>query len=174
MSAVRGEIDAVIAEIRQFISAGVSTEKPVDFGLVLQSLVQRAQSSSAVQIELRCDPVAAGRLVAAQAVQMANIAREALSNGLRHAKPERVLIDLHMDEDMAVLNVADDGSGFDPTSTSRSGVGIASMLSRAQEVGGTVEIQSAPGKGTRVVVRIPIFSSKQIRAGRGVSTEDES
>jgi len=158
LSEVRRDLDAVIAEIRQFITAEAGTDKPVDFSAVLQALVQRARTGTAAQIALHCDPGASRRLTGDQAVQLANIAREALSNSLRHAKPQRVEIALFSDGETVVLEISDDGTGFDPKTPGRSGVGLTSMLSRAQEVGGTLEIRSSPGEGTCIVVRVPAFS----------------
>ena len=155
LSAVRKELDAVIAEIRQFITVEAGPDKPVDFSAVLHALMQRASNGTTAQIGLSCDPKASDRLASEQAVQLANITREALSNSLRHGKPQRVEITLRLECDTVVLEISDDGMGFNPKVRGRPGVGLASMAARAQEVGGTLEIQSSPGKGTRIVVRVP-------------------
>ena len=67
-------------------------EKTVNFGAVLRALAERAHAGTAARIEVRCDPIAADRLSATQAVQLANISRGALGNSLRHAKPQWVEI----------------------------------------------------------------------------------
>ncbi len=154
-SAVRRDLDVVIAEIRQFITTEAEADKAVDLHSVLQALVQRARTGTTARIELQCDPGAGPRLTANHAVQLANIAREALSNSLRHAAPQRVEIALRSEPQAIVLRIADDGAGFDPGSPGRTGVGLASMASRVKEVGGTLDIQSSPGGGTRVIVRVP-------------------
>src|SRR6185436_16637043 len=89
-SAVRRELDDVIAEIRRFITAEAGTDKKVDFCGVLHALVDRLRAGTTADIALRCDQGASQRLTGDQAVQLANIAREALSNSLRHAKPQHV------------------------------------------------------------------------------------
>ncbi len=165
LSAVRGELDAVIAEIRQFITAETATDQPVDFCAVLLALVKRTRAGTAVQIDLQCDSGASGRLTGDQAVQLANIAREALSNSLRHAKARAVRLALHPDGERVVLEIADDGAGFEPASPRRTGVGLASMQSRAHEMQGTFEMQSSPGEGTRIVVRVPARSPEPGEAG---------
>jgi len=167
LSAMREELDTVIAEIRQFITAETEGDKPVDFSAVLDALVQRARAGTTAQMALRCEPGVADRLTAAQAVQLANIAREALSNSLRHGKPQAVTITLRAERENVVLEISDDGAGFDSKSPNGSGIGLASMLSRTQEAGGKLEVQSSPGKGTRIVVRVPAFSCEPI-------AEDES
>jgi NarL family two-component system sensor histidine kinase LiaS len=173
LSSVRRELDAVIAEIRQFITAEAGDHKPVDFSAVLHALVQRVRAGTTAQIVLHCDPGASKRLTGDQAVQLANIAREALSNSLRHAKPRRVEMALCSVGESGVLEISDDGTGFDPKAPRRSGVGLTSMTARTQEMGGRLDIQSAPGKGTRVVVRVPAFSPDPMGAeGQGGATEE--
>lgn len=156
--AVRRDLDAVIAEIRQFITAETDEGSPksVDLGSVLQALSQRAVAGTQARVELRCDPSASARVTADQAVHLANIAREALSNALRHGRPTRVHIDLKVDGETVVLEVADDGIGFLPESVKRTGVGLVSMATRAAESGGSCNVRSSPGRGTHVVVRLPL------------------
>ncbi len=173
LSAVRRELDAVIAEIRQFITAEAGADQNVAFSAVLQALVQRGRTGTTAQLVLNCDSGASERLTVDQAVHLANIAREALSNSLRHAKPQRVEIALRLKQEAVVLEISDDGAGFDPKVLGRSGVGLTSMTTRAQEMGGTLDIQSSPGKGTRVVVRVPALSPEPMGAeGPGDSTDE--
>lgn len=155
LAAVRGELDVVIAEIRQFITAEAGAGKPVDFGAVLRALVQRAGVGANAQIEAHCEPGAADRLTGDQAVHLANIAREALSNSLRHAKPQRLEIALRSDRESVRLEISDDGVGFDPKAPVRTGVGLVSMTARVQAMKGTFAIQSSPGQGTRILVHVP-------------------
>jgi signal transduction histidine kinase len=82
------------------------------------------------------------------------IAQEALNNALKHAKPSSVTVTLRI-EDRVVLEVADDGSGFDVgVVDGAGGIGLDSMRERAEKVGSTLTIRSAPGEGTEVKVTI--------------------
>jgi signal transduction histidine kinase len=155
IQAVRRDLDGVIAEIRQFITVESGGEKAVDFEAVLQTLVQRARAGATAQIEVRCDPVASARLSGGHAVQLANCAREALSNSLRHAQPRNVRVQLAREGGSVILSVEDDGVGFDPERVSRTGVGLTSLAERTEEMGGVLEIRSMAGKGTWVSVKIP-------------------
>lgn len=84
------------------------------------------------------------------------IAQESLNNAARHADPSLVLIQLYPRGDEAVLVVADDGRGFDPTlPASRHSYGLVGMRERAEMVGGTLTIRSRPGHGTKVTVVVP-------------------
>lgn len=154
LSTVRAELDAIISEIRQFITAERGADDAEDLAGVLSALVERAYAGTSAQIQIQCDPDASARLADNQAVQLANIAREALSNSLRHARSQQVQIALRSEPNAVCLEVADDGIGFDPKTQSR-GLGLTSMATRTRETGGTLDLQSSPGKGTRVVVRVP-------------------
>lgn len=153
--AARTALDEVIAEIRRFITAEEQTESPADLLVVLRSLVQRAAAGATARIELHCDPDAASRLAGEHAVQLANIAREALSNSLRHAKAHMIQLHLRSEATAVVLEVTDDGEGFDSSLPDRHGVGLASLANRAEQIGGDLKIHSTSGAGTRVTVRVP-------------------
>jgi len=86
------------------------------------------------------------------------IAQEALNNALKHAKASSVTVRIHRKEpDVVELEVADDGRGFDPEAVGdKGGMGLASMRERAERLGGTFQIISAPGEGTKVKVRVQV------------------
>ena len=62
---------------------------------------------------------------------------------------------LYRDEDGGVLEVDDDGRGFDPATATATGQGLRNLRERAERLGGRTEIHSTPGQGTRVRVTIP-------------------
>lgn len=83
------------------------------------------------------------------------VAREALNNVLRHSGARRVRVNLAWDEAGAVLEVADDGVGFDPASVRPcGGLGLRSMEERAACLGGRLRIESGPGRGTAVRLEV--------------------
>jgi len=84
------------------------------------------------------------------------IAQEALANALRHARASNVTLHLSREGDVIVLRIEDDGRGFVSSSSEGRGVGLASMRARAVELGGRVEVRSAPSGGTRVEARLPV------------------
>jgi signal transduction histidine kinase len=79
-------------------------------------------------------------------------AQEGVTNARRHANATRVSVTLHCDESRARLVVADDGRGFPPD---RDGFGLTGMRERVQLAGGSVEVHSGPGAGTRVTATVP-------------------
>jgi len=84
------------------------------------------------------------------------IAQEALHNIVKHAHAQRVEVQLESDADAVVLTVRDDGRGFDTSDQFPGHVGLHSMPQRAGKLGGSVTIESAPGRGTQVTARIPL------------------
>jgi signal transduction histidine kinase len=85
------------------------------------------------------------------------ITQEALYNALRHAQAGTVEVRLATDDARAVLEVADDGSGFDASDTeNQGGLGLASMRDRAYSIGGELTIDAAPGRGTTVRLEVPL------------------
>lgn len=89
------------------------------------------------------------------------IAQEALTNIVRHAQARHVEIDLSLDTDTLQLSVQDDGCAFDQVVESRraldgGSMGVLGMQERAMLIGGQLDIQSAPGQGTKVSLRCPL------------------
>ena len=97
------------------------------------------------------------RLSQEAATQLLQIAREALSNAIRHSGAPRARLSLRAQDDQAVLSVEDNGRGFDPSLPRGAGhFGLANLHDRAASVGGTIEISSRIGAGTRIIVRLPL------------------
>jgi signal transduction histidine kinase len=82
------------------------------------------------------------------------IIQEALVNVRRHSQARHVRVSLWEKRGFLAAEVVDDGRGFD-SDTAWNGVGLSAMQERVSEVGGDLDIQSVPGKGTKVLVRIP-------------------
>src|SRR5919197_4507326 len=99
------------------------------------------------------------------------VAQEAMSNAAQHSGAEHLVVALTRVDDRVQLAVADDGSGFTFAQAAR-GLGIAGMRERALLVGGEVDVESRPGVGTRVRLRVPLRSA-DIGAGRWKSTQTE-
>ena len=83
------------------------------------------------------------------------ITQEACANAVRHGAARHLSVSLTCQDGHAELAVADAGSGFDPAAP-QSGSGLAHIRDRVAELGGTVRIDSAPGRGTTLTVRVPV------------------
>jgi len=82
------------------------------------------------------------------------IAQEALNNTLRHANAKSVTVRLKKRKTGVLLEVEDDGCGFDPQQEDKGGMGLRNMRERTDQIGAKLKIVSAPGKGTRVSVTV--------------------
>jgi signal transduction histidine kinase len=92
-------------------------------------------------------------------VQLLRILQEALTNVRKHAGANCVRISFVFENNCATVTVQDDGQGFDPGAWSEElgeHVGLRVMRERAEEVGGSLWVESSPEVGTRVVVRLPV------------------
>ncbi|SEP15818.1 sensor histidine kinase [Trujillonella endophytica] len=96
-------------------------------------------------------------LRAAVEVAAYRIATEAVANAVRHAGATTCWVRLAVTGDALLVEITDDGLGIDPGAVS--GVGSTSMRERAAELGGSLEIDSAPGEGTTVRTRLPLATS---------------
>jgi len=81
--------------------------------------------------------------------------QEALANVSRHSRAKRVDISLVYNPESLQVIIADDGHGFDMNQKAK-GMGFRSMRERISSIRGTVQIQSAPGQGTRLIAQLPI------------------
>ncbi len=152
----RQSLNGVIREVRGFIS-GLEPEQMQRHGFAkeLNALVSTMQALWPVRIVTKVDQALAQRLSVGQEVHALQIARECISNALRHGDAKKVLITLAAADRATALMVRDDGNGFEPARTNGSGSGLQNLASRAREMGGTLRIDSAPGRGTAVTITFP-------------------
>jgi two-component system, sensor histidine kinase and response regulator len=99
------------------------------------------------------------RLAPELEIAVFRIVQEAVDNAAKHARPRRVQVCLDFSAAAVTALVADDGIGFEPSAYqgqhTSSGLGLAAMRERAILAGGTLDIASQPGQGTRITARIP-------------------
>ncbi len=89
-------------------------------------------------------------------MQAFRILQEALSNARKHARARCVQVSFTKHNRSVQMTIQDDGAGFDPALAASEGhFGLKFMRERAEALGGRLEVESAPGKGTKVVVEIP-------------------
>lgn len=141
---------ANLEEARRFVHG---LAPPALDGTELATAVQRAvdeRPGTTLRIEGPVRP-----LPPSYDVALLRILREALTNARNHADADQVAVTLSYLDDEVVLDVVDNGHGFD-TATPRSGYGLRSMQARAGELGGRLEVESTPGSGTAVVAVLPM------------------
>ncbi|WP_329534785.1 GAF domain-containing sensor histidine kinase [Streptomyces sp. NBC_01450] len=159
----KGELHQVAmlaAEATEELRAAVIELRPAaldEDGLVatLRTQIQVLDRAHSARVTFAGHGVRA--LPAAQEEAVLRVAQEALHNALRHSGAGRVDVTLEKRGTGTVLRVSDDGSGFEPTATRTAGrhLGLVSMRDRSSGVGGTLSVESAPGKGTTIEMEVP-------------------
>jgi len=150
----------MVLELRRLIGA----LRPIyldDLGFVpaLEMLVRQATEQSEVEIRLE-RPHAIHRLAPDVELGAYRIVQEALGNALQHAQAQHVTIQVESKEYALLLTIVDDGVGFEfpdqPDSLTQDGhFGLIGMLERAAQLGGSLQVDTAPGQGARIRVRLP-------------------
>ena len=110
-----------------------------------------------VALERRLDETALALVSPQQVPELVNLVREAISNSVRHGRASRIILRAAHDSGALAFSIADDGAGFVPAAAT-TGHGLANMRARAAALGAELQIDSAPGKGTRVLFTLPVRS----------------
>ena len=93
-------------------------------------------------------------------VTLYRVAQEALANAEKHARASRIVVTLSYSDDLVLLDVVDDGTGFRPGDRGDgTGFGLDAMRQRVRRVAGTLSIESTPGDGTAVSVQVPAIQA---------------
>jgi len=154
LEAAVGEIDRVIRDLRNYIFGlrpGILADRQLD--QAIRTLVQEFQERNDVLAIAEIDPAAAAEL-SSRAGDVVQLVRELLSNVGRHSGAESCRITLSRQRDRVVLEVDDDGKGFDPASV-RGGSGLPNLRGRTEALGGELTIESSRETGTTVRISLP-------------------
>ncbi len=150
------EIDNAIRDLRNYIFGlrpGLLADRQLD--QAIRRLADDVAEESGLTVVADLDPHLAARLspIAGDVVQLV---REALSNAARHAGPGTCRVTLAEAGGWGVLEIADDGLGFDAGAVAGHGQGLPNLRARAAALKGSMELESAPGRGTTVRIRLPL------------------
>jgi len=149
-------IDEAYQQVRRIAhakNAGVSAKE----GLLpaIKNFASKVSASNRLVIEVE-DHGMEERLENSLEITIFRIIQESITNVIKHAEAKEVVIHLTHHGDVINVMVEDDGQGFAPTKLKlREGMGIHSIQRRVEHLGGTVDIESVPGKGTSVIINIP-------------------
>jgi signal transduction histidine kinase len=148
-------INDLIGDIRTYITM-LEAEAPAaqpelgrDLAFVVRQMVPLG-TNAVVNITA----AALQELSARESEDLLYIAREALSNAVRHGSASKIAIDLRQSPYVTALTIQDNGVGFDSENV-RSGLGTVTMRTRAERLGGTITVLGIPGMGTTVRIEIP-------------------
>jgi signal transduction histidine kinase len=139
-----------------------------DLGLIaaIGNYLKQWSQHSGIKAELLDSSLKKVRLAPTVETNIYRIVQEALNNIYKHAKAKSVEVILEKRDDLIVLIVADDGKGFNikDIKNRSKGIGLIGMKERAELMGGTLEIESAAGKGTTIYVRIQASAIREKEA----------
>src|SRR5712664_348157 len=116
--------------------------------------------SKRANLPIHIDATISGRLSISVETTLYRIVQEALTNAVKHAKASNVWIRAWRENLVLACSIRDDGGGFDssqtPASPCRKGLGLIAMQERVSAIGGTLRIESRPGQGTELSIRLPL------------------
>jgi signal transduction histidine kinase len=159
-STAREGLDEVRRVVRDLAPADLTTPDAGALPAALERAAARSSPGMPVEVRVDGEPVAVRAELAAALVRTA---RGALANVREHAAAGRVALTLTYLPGEVVLDVRDDGRGFDPKRVRSGGVrgrGLAGIRQRAEALGGRAFVESTPGEGTTVSVHLPIDDAR--------------
>ena len=149
------EIDRAIRDLRNYIFGlrpGILADRQLE--QALKDLAREFEEKSGVTTVTEIDGTVAAEL-APRAADLVQLTREALSNVGKHAEATTCRVSLRRDGDQAILEIDDDGRGFDPGAP-HSGLGLRNLMDRGLAIGGRVTVESKATEGTTVRFAVPI------------------
>jgi signal transduction histidine kinase len=156
----RAGLNDTIRDVRAYIT-GLAPEnlRRGGFAHALGALLIELQAGRDARFDLKIDDKAAALLTAEQSLQALQIAREAVSNALRHGGSSLVTLRLEKGDQDVCLLIHDNGIGFNAATRRDGGHGLTNMQARAEQLGATLRVTSQPGEGARVLATLPILDS---------------
>ncbi|NPA06642.1 MAG: HAMP domain-containing protein [Chloroflexi bacterium] len=167
------QAEALLRQAQRELTALIHQLRPAALegrGLIpaLRDLLSQWQSQTGIAADLQVQGQRALPLAVEQA--LFRVVQEALANAARHSQAQHVVVRVQWEDEAIHLLVHDDGRGFDPARAARRGVGLHSMAERVQAIGGSFQVKSAPGAGTRIHVTVPLRAD--VKPGREPSSRN--
>jgi signal transduction histidine kinase len=157
IASAAAHLNLVIQDIRNFIAGHADEPRGErEFIEELKSLLPPPSNAEAPQFQVDVDPAVVRELTPSQSLHLLRIAREGVSNVMRHAYAAKAHISLSRAAAGRVrLEIADDGIGMREDAAHSRGLGLHHIRARGQKLSGRAVIDSAPGRGTRIEVEFP-------------------
>jgi len=158
LEALAETADEAYSDVREAI-LGLRETVREDDGLEgsLREYLRKYSRQTGIAASLACEGDTRRALTPRAEVQLLRVVQEALTNTRKHAHASRVAVRIDCLNGGSTLTIEDDGVGFDPTTINSSmegGFGLASMRERVEQVGGRLDVHTAPNVGTTIVVRL--------------------
>jgi signal transduction histidine kinase len=169
---VKGIVEETLSKVRdqsQMFRPGVLD----DFGLdqTLEWFTRQFSRQAGIEVHFN-GALASGRIPPEESIHVYRIVQEALNNVARHSRATEAWVEMEERHHELCLEIRDNGVGFEvgnPAERSpNDGIGLMGMRERAEHLKGTLEVQSAPGEGTAISVRIPLKQAPESRVAEKV------
>jgi signal transduction histidine kinase len=148
---------------RSILSLRSSAIEESGLTATLQRLVEHSNVAGRLRCDFRSNNIPKESLPPRIQHELLRFAQEAISNAVRHAKPTVVSVRLRWEPPNLILKVKDNGSGISSASLEKSeGFGLSNMRTRASQIDGKLDIQTAAGRGTSIVLTVPIPSRNRL------------
>jgi signal transduction histidine kinase len=153
----RAGLNTAIRDVRAYI-VGLTPGnlRRAGFGHAVRTLLTELTSGHEGRFKVEIDDEAAALLTPEQSIEALQIAREAVSNAVRHGRASEIVLRVHKSDREVCLLVQDNGVGFVPAKGRPGGHGLGNMSARAERLGATLRVTSEPGGGSRVIATLPI------------------
>jgi PAS domain S-box-containing protein len=163
-STLRGFVAAALLGVQR-MARGLRPSVLDDLGLeeALERLALDVSRTNGFLVDVHSTGPRLPRLPEGLEIALYRMAQEALTNATKHASPKAVSILVHRNVTEVRLVVEDDGRGFDDSELlSESQLGLVGMRERAHLVGGSMTLESSPGHGTTICIRVPLAAQKPV------------
>ncbi len=150
-------LNRLVGDVRQFIALlRQETSTTLDFGQALRHLTASFSPAGETAPELDIKDTVIAMITSEQGEQLLNIAREALSNSIRHARATHRWVRLSRVDGAIRMQICDDGIGVDPKTKRKPGHGLANMAARAKRIHARFSLDSKPRHGTCITIDLPL------------------
>ena len=162
---LRQAVRKAYEDVREGIFAlRMAASKEEGFIPSILTYLRELEAQSGIDAELVIDGESTGRLSPATELQLIRIIQEALTNVRKHTGASKVWVRIERVGEEAKITIEDNGQGFDPDTLDEETVrhfGLPFMRERAESVGGTLEMETKPGEGTKVIVKVPLTEEEK-------------
>lgn len=150
-------LNNTIRDVRTYIT-GLTPEnlRRAGFAHAVRGFLDELGAGHTAKFDIEIDEDAAALLTPDQSLEALQIAREAVSNALRHGSASRIILRMHQGDREVGLLIQDNGRGFNAAVGRPGGHGLGNMRARAERIGASLKITSQPGDGARVLATLPI------------------
>ena len=178
LAADLGEPEAArhLARARELITTALGETRAAAGQIRPPRLMERGLASALHELAIRCgapvvadlDPAAGTTLAPDRILEVFRIAQEALGNAVRHGGGA-IHLQMRSEPAALLLEVTDDGAGFDPDQVDPQALGLSGMRERAAAIGARLTINAAPGSGTQIRLRVPVPDLARRRSAEPVA-----